>query len=433
MTLRSWSMVAMFVFVCPNLASAQQEFQPRKYDWPQWQGPNRDAKSKEKGLLQQWPKGGPKLLWKVTNLGEGYSTPSIAAGRIFTMGNKDGDESIFALKEKDGSLLWTTKVGPAVNVDRKGTRSTPTIDGELGYAIGAKGTLVCFQVKDGKIVWRKNLMDRQGFGGRDGNWGYSESVLIDGEKLICTPGGPTATIVALNKKNGELIWKCPIEAGYRADHSSAIVAEVDGLRTYIQFLGRGRGQDAGQGAVVGVRAKDGKLLWEFNAPGNRTANISTPIFHDNYVFAASAYRTGCALAKLTRKGDDVNAEKVYFSKNMQNHHGGMILLDGYVYGSNGGRFACIEFKSGKTAWEEKGRLPGKGSVAFADGRLYFRNERKGTVHLIEPSPKKYIERGVFLPPDRSRSPAWAHPVIANGRMYIADQNVLMCYDVKGVS
>ena len=403
---RVLTLALSLTFVATACLRAQNEFQPRPFDWPQWQGPERNGISKEKGLLQAWPKGGPTLAWKIDNLGESFSTPSIAAGRIFTMGNKDGNEYVFCLREKDGSLLWKTSLGPTKRVSHSGTRCTPTVDGDLLYALGVHGALACLQVTDGKVVWQQDL--RMKYAGRRGGWGYAESPLIDGDKILCTPGGANATMVALNKTNGDLIWKCPIAEGYSAGYSSIIAADVDGLRQYIQFLGRaGRSGKSSRGAVVGVRAKDGKFLWSFSDPGNRTANISTPIFSGKYVFAASAYNTGGALAELTRDGDDTTAKVVYFTKKMQNHHGGMILLDGYLYGSNGGRLACIHFESGKLAWES--RAPGKGSIGYADGRLYYRDERRGAVYLIEPNPEMYIEHGRLQQPDRSERRAWAHP------------------------
>jgi outer membrane protein assembly factor BamB len=406
---------------------------PRSFDWPQWQGPDRTALSKETGLLREWPKGGPPLAWKVKDLGGGYSAPSVAAGRIFGMSNRGNDEVVWALDEKDGKELWAARLGEAYTRQRmpqgkEGPACTPTIDGDRAYAVGLGGDLVCLQVADGKVVWRKSLT--ADFGGTPPMWSYRESPLIDGDKLIATPGGRQATLVALNKKTGEVIWKAQVPGGDAAAYSSAIAIDVAGRREYVQFL---------KGGVVGVAAEDGKFLWRYDHPASRSGiNVTTPLYHDGQVFAAAAYNMGGGLVKLSKddKGG-VKAEEVYFTRKMQNHHGGVILLDGYLYGANGGNqggnLVCLDFKTGKVMWDE-GDKPGrrgvkKGSVAFADGRIYYRQE-DGTTILFEPSPKEYIERGRFDQPERTRKPAWAHPVIANGKVYLRDQDVLLCYDVK---
>ncbi len=426
---RSFAGIGIAALILSVGPARAQEYKPREFDWPQWQGPQRTAICKETGLLQSWPEGGPKILWQVENLGKGYSTPSIAAGRILIMGHAEDEDYVFCLKEKDGSLLWKQSLGSLKGrgrVGRMGARCTPTVDGDRLYALGVFGDLACLNVADGKILWKKDL--REDFKGRRGGWGYAESPLIDGEKVLVTPGGSEATIVALDKMSGSLIWKCPIEEGYSAGYSSIIVAEVDGLRQYIQFLGRGRGDNASKGAVVGVRAKDGKFLWSFSDAGNRTANITTPVFQKNQVFATSAYGTGGALAELKRDGENTSAKVVYFTKDFQNHHGGMILLGDHLYGNNRGELVCLHFQTGKVAW--KSRKPGKGAILYADQRLYYRDERNGNVYLIGATPEEYKQHGVLEQPNRSGDRAWAHPVIANGRLYIADQSVLICYDVK---
>jgi outer membrane protein assembly factor BamB len=402
---------------------------PKPFDWPQWQGPDRTAMSKETGLLKEWPKDGPPLAWKAKGIGGGYSTPSVAAGRIFGMGYRDNDEVVWALDEKDGKELWSTVIATADKRIgyKEGSRCTPTVDGDLVYALGTGGDLVCLGVKDGKEVWHKNFP--KDFGGRMmSGWGYSESPLIDGDKLICTPGGKDATLVALDKKTGETVWKCAVPGGDGAGYASAVAIDFGGQREYVQFLGRG---------VVGISAADGKFLWRYNKCANGTANAATPIYHDGYVFAASAYNKGGGLVKLSKdEQGSVKAEEVYFTDKMQNQHGGMILLDGYLYGANGGNgggfLVCLDFKTGKVMWDErntKERRAPKGSVALADGRLYYRHE-DGTMTLLEPSPKEYLERGRFKQPDRSGKNAWPHPVIANGKLYLRDQDVLLCYDVK---
>ena len=617
-------------------------------DWPQWQGPDRNAISKETGLLKEWPKDGPPLGWKTVGLGGGDSAPSIAAGRIYGMANRGEDEVVWALSEKDGKELWVTRLGPAlkqqVPQSKEGPGCTPTVDGALLYVEGLGGDVACLQVNDGKVVWRRSLTSD--FGGRVPMWSYRESPLVDGEKLICTPGGDDAMLVALDKQTGKTIWQTkmpgasggspagplssragdrapgggpggggngaatavtgtkdpalftsehfgmsafstkipngkylaklyfaetyagitapgqrvfsynvmgrefkdfdiwvkaggpnrayietvPVEVtngefrivftrqienpaikaieiipeaeagsgaaspattvridagvsapftdssgqvwqadsgfeggmmnpgaggfgggfgggqrgpggpggfgggrgglgGSGAAYSSAIAIDFEGQRQYVQMTAK---------ALVGVAASDGKFLWRYDKPANGMGlNCSTPLYHDGMVFAASAYGAGGGLVKLSKDADGgVKAEEVYATRKMQNHHGGMILLDGSLYGANGGNeggyLICLDFKTGNVLWDGRDdaekRAP-KGSVAFADGRLYYRTE-KGSVLLIEPSPKEYIERGRFEQPERTRLPAWAHPVIANGRLYVRDQDVLFCYDVK---
>ncbi|MFN4258964.1 MAG: PQQ-binding-like beta-propeller repeat protein [Gemmataceae bacterium] len=400
------------------VASAAEANQAKPFDWPQWQGIDRTAISKETGLLPSWPAGGPPLVWVAKGLGGGFSTPSVAAGRIFGMSFRGDDEVVWALDEQTGKELWATRIAATRRVGHgSGSRSTPTVDGELLYGVGVSGDLVCLEVATGNIVWQKNMPKE--FGGRMmSGWGYSESPLIDGDKVIATPGGKEATLVALHKKTGDLIWQCPVPGGDGAGYSSVAVTTVNGQRQYVQFLGRG---------VVGVAADDGKFLWRYDRPANGTANCSTPVCLEDYVFAASAYGTGGGLVKITPKGQENSAEEVYFTKSMKNHHGGMVLLDGYLYGANESILTCLDYKTGQIMWET--RAAGKGSIAYADGRLYFRNER-GPLLLIDANPKEYVERGRFDQPERSNLQAWPHPVIANGKLYIRDQDVLLCFDVK---
>lgn len=393
---------------------------PAKFDWPSWQGPNRDGISRETDLLPSWPKGGPTLLWKINGIGASYSTPSIANGRVFLMGARDKIEYLYARNETDGKSLWQCALGPERHNGGgyPGPRCTPTVEGDRVYALGLAGDLVCVDAKKGEILWRRDL--RKEYNGTPGDWGYTESPLIDGDKILVTPGGKKATLVALKKTTGDLVWTAQVPQGDAAGYSSIIPATLYSTRQYIQFMQKG---------VVSIEANTGRYLWRYNTPANGTANISTPIARDNQVFAASAYGKGGGLAKITREAGKWTATEVYFTRDMQNHHGGMILLNGYLYGNNGGSLACLEFKTGKVKWQSS--VPGKGSIAYADGCLYYRNEgKKGTVYLIEANPDKFVERSRFDQPERSSKNAWAHPVIANGRLYLADQDLLLCYDVK---
>jgi outer membrane protein assembly factor BamB len=389
-------------------------------EWPQWRGPERTGVGHETGLLKSWPPNGPRLVWKAQGLGGGNSTPSISHGRIFGMSYRGSDEVVWALETEGGKPLWATRIAPAnFSIGQQaqaGSASTPTVDGNRLYALGESGDLVCLQVADGKLLWKKNLVSD--FGGRVPGWGYSESPLVDGDKVIATPGGSGATLVALNKVNGDVIWKAQVPAGNSAQYASAIVADVDGQRQYIQFLG---------GGVVGIAAKDGKLLWRYENPANHTANIATPIYRDHCVFAASGYSTGGGLARLTTNSDGITATEVYFTKRMQNHHGGVVLVGDNLYGFDGSNLTCLNWKTGEVAWSD--RSVGKGSLVCADGNLYVRSER-GTVALVEATPSGYAEKSRFEQPERSKEPAWAHPVVVGGRLYVHDQDLLFCYDVK---
>ncbi len=416
-----------WVLACASVSAAAAE----SFDWPQWQGPDRDAISKEHGLLQEWPKDGPPLAWRIAGLGGGDSAPSIAAGHVFGMSNRGGDEVVWALSETDGKELWVTRLGPAFKPPmpqgKEGPGCTPTVDGDRLYVLGLGGDLACLQVKDGTVIWRHNLPSD--FGGIVPMWSYRESPLVDGDKLVCTPGGEDATLIALDKLTGKTIWKSQVPGRPKAAYASAIAIDFDGQREYVQFT---------QKALVGVAAADGKFLWRYDRCANGNGiSCSTPVYHDGLVFAASAYGAGGGLVKLSKDASGgIKAEEVYFSKKMQNHHGGMILLDNCLYGANGGNeggaLVCLDFKTGNVLWDERDdpehRAP-KGSLALADGRLYYRTE-KGAVLLIEPSPKQYLERGRFNQPDRGSQPAWAHPVIAHGKLYVRDQDLLFCYDVK---
>ena len=386
-------------------------------DWPQWQGPDRTAVSKETGLLKAWPKDGPPLAWKVDKLGLGFGTPIVVGGKIYGMGTRDGQDGIWALQETDGKELWFTKFDePRKTNQNNGPSGSPTFhDGKL-FTLSSKGKLVCLEAASGKEIWKVDFV--KDFGGSVPGWGYTESVLIDGDKLICTPGGKN-TIVALKPATGEVIWKAAVPKSDGAHYASAIVAEIAGQRQYIQFV---------KGGVVSVGASDGAFLWRYDHPANGTANCSTPIYFDGHIFAASAYGNGGGLAKVTKAEDKYEAKEVYFDKEMQNHHGGMVLIDGFVYGEGRGKLRCLNFKTGELAWEDG--KPGKGSVSAADGMLYFRTEGSGRMTLAEANPKEFVEKGTFTPPDRSKSNAWAHPVIANGKLYLRDQDVLQCYDVK---
>ena len=389
-------------------------------DWPQWRGPDRTGISKETGLLKSWPPEGPALVWKATGCGGGYATPSVADGRIFGSGYRDSDEFVWALDVKSGKEIWSLRTAAAERGVGypDGPRATPTIDGELLYTLSAGGKLVCLETATGKQRWQKDFKNE--FGGRMmSGWGFSESPLIDGDKVVCTPGGAKGTVAALNKKTGEVVWQSS-EITDRAAYSSLTAVEMGGVRQYIQLTAE---------HVFGVAAKDGKVLWRAPRHGD-TAVIPTPIFHDNHVFVTSGYKVGCNLFKITPENGAFKAEEVYSNKDMVNHHGGVVLVGEHLYGHSDSKgWVCMEFKTGNVVWSNRG--VGKGAVSFADGMLYTRSEGgPGTVALVEATPSGYKEHSRFNQPDRSTKNSWPHPVIANGRLYLRDQDVLLSYDIK---
>jgi outer membrane protein assembly factor BamB len=405
-------------------------------DWPQWQGPERTAVSKERGLLQEWPKDGPPLAWKGTGLGKGMGGIAVNAGRIYTTGD-DAERTarLYAFNESDGKPVWSAKIGTGGNPGNIfkpfGPRATPTVDGDRLYILGQNGDLVCFTTDEGKEVWRVDYV--KDFGGVMPVWGFSESPLVDGDKLICTPGAADAVLMALDKRTGKPIWKCKVSEGPTgnrgflgtsgAAYSSAIAIDFEGVRQYVQLTAT---------TLVGVAASDGKLLWRYDRASNtHRINCTTPLYHDGIVYAASAYDAGGGAVKLAKDANGaITAEEVFFTPRMKNHHGGMMIVDTCLYGAAGGNeggfLVCFDKQTGKDLWTER-RAP-KGSLMMADQRLYLRTER-GEMILIEPNRERYVERGRFQQPDRTREPAWTHPVIANGKLYVRDQDVLFCYDI----
>lgn len=620
---RSWGVIASLITLgVSHFAGAA--------DWPQWQGPDRNAISRETGLLQQWPTEGPALAWRISGLGGGDSAPAVAGGKLFGLSNRGSEEVVWALSEKDGQQLWVTPLGAAFeqrfHQSKEGPGGTPAVDGDRLYVIGVGGTLACLNIADGKLVWKRSFT--QDFGGVLPMWSFRESPLVDGDQVICTPGGPDAMIVAVNKLTGETIWKSQVPAapaaptggppnrteqpgrpnapagnaaaavtgtkdpalftserygmtgfsrqvpngkyltklyfaetfdgitaagqrvftftvqgrefkdfdiwakagGPKKAYIESVPVEVTDGQLKITFMrqtespaikaieivpqfegakesdtirikagqsapmkdssgqewladqgfeggqmspgtfnfggrpggfggrpggGFGGGPRAGAAyssviaidsegqrqyvqltatALVGVSATDGRFLWKYDRAANRMGiNCSTPIFQNGLLFAASAYGNGGGAVKLTKsESGAITADEVYFSTNMQNHHGGMIVVDGCLYGANGGNeggfLTCLDFQTGEVLWRD--RSAPKGALLLADGRIYLRSE-SGTLILIEPSKAGYVERGRFEQPDRSSVPAWSHPIVANGKLYVRDQDVLFCYDVKG--
>jgi len=399
---------------------------PGQCDWPQWRGPNRDGKSRSTSLLQRWSVEGPPLLWTAKRLGKGNASLAVANGKVFTTGRRGTHEYLLCLEEKTGKQLWAATLG-----DGEPSQGTPVVDGDLVYVIGSKGDLLCAQVSNGREIWRKNLVED--FGGKTmSGQGFSESPLIDGNKLICTPGGPKTLMVALNKRTGDLIWATSFSGTHLkrgrggAGYSSMVVTEAGGVRQYVQLVGRG---------VVGVNAKTGKLLWGYNKIANTTANTPTPVLYGKYVFCSTGYDTGAVLLKLTGDGTGkIHAKPIYFipGNKFQHNRGGMIAHEKHLYcgmGSKRGELVCLNMATAKSVWKLPQRL-GNGfvSIAFADGNLYCRYE-DGTVALIEATPRAFVLKGSFQIPSCDQK-GEAAPVVANGKLYIRNQDYLHCYNIQ---
>lgn len=379
-------------------------------EWPQWRGANRDGISKETGLLKQWPDGGPPLVWKATGAGRGYSSFSIAKGRLYTMGLRGDREYLIAFDVANGKEVWATAHGSAYRNNRgDGPRGTPTIDGERLYALGGSGDLSCLDVRSGKVIWSMNVLSK--FGGSNIRWGISESPLVIGDKVLVNAGGPGASIVALKKADGALIWKSQSdEAGY----SSAIPVQVGATTQVIFFTGN---------RAVGLDVRDGKLLWEYTRPSNDVANVATPVARSNRVWISSDYGTGGGLVEIKADG---KAQEIYFTKDMRNHHSSSILIGDHLYGFSSAILTAMRFDTGEVAWRD--RSVGKGSLTYADGHLYCFSEN-GVVGLVEATPTAYREKGRFQIQQGSL-PTWTHPVVAGGRLYIRDQDTIYAFDVR---
>lgn len=392
-------------------------------DWPQWRGPHRDGISRDTGLLQSWPEGGPKLRWKRTDIGPGYSSPAVVAGRVYIQTTQDQDEYALCLDEQTGRDIWKAPIGK-VGINRgpnyPGTRSSPTVSGDAVFCLASAGQLTCLGT-DGRLRWQKDLVKE--FGGRVGteqqSWAYSESVLVDGDAVICTPGGSEAVVIALNKANGDVIWKAAVAGGDSAEYASPMPLEVGGVKQYVTFLRKG---------VIAVEARTGKVLWRYARTVDPGANILTPVVHQDKVFTAGS-RTGGGLVQVQVSGDKVEAREVYFDKALGSSIGGAIHVDGHLYGATAGLgLYCVEFATGKLRWNEK--TVGNASLCYADGRIYARSHQSGDVFLVEANPREYVQHGRLKQPDRTKTPAWPHPVVANGGLYLRDMNVLVCFDVR---
>jgi len=413
------------------LSKTDQEFVARQGQggggWTSFRGASRADHSPDQGLLKKWPKGGPKLLWQSQVCGKGYSGPAIVDGKVYYTGTIDGNAKIICLKVEDGEEVWSTNFGddPEKGYNTgwgSGPRGTPTVSDGMVYAISANGTLTAVDAGTGKKKWSKDFLSD--FGGKVPTWGYSESPLADGDWLIVTPGGEGGAIAALDKKTGKTIWRSE-ELTDHAEYSSVIIAEVNGEKQYVQLFMK---------KLAGVDAKTGELLWSSRWPKGRTAVIPTPIYKDGKVYITSGYGAGCKLVDISGS----EAKDLWENKTMKNHHGGVVLVDGYLYGfSDSLGLVCQNFETGEKVWSQKGDGIQKGAVHYADGLLYCVDEHEGSVFIAEASPKAYREMGRFSLPKETElrqgtnGKVWTHPVVFDGKLYLRDQDLVFCYDVKG--
>jgi outer membrane protein assembly factor BamB len=379
-------------------------------DWPQWRGVHRDGIAPETGLLDSWPKGGPPLVWKTHGLGEGYASAAISAGRLFIQGQQGDREFVLALDARSGKELWRSPTGIPFKESRGyGPRGTPTIDGDRLYALAADGMLVCLDTATGRRLWGFNVVDR--FHSHVLHWGMSESPLVEGDRVIVTPGAYGAAVVAFDKMSGQVLWMSQSD---QAGYSSAMTYDADGSHALVVFTGA---------AAIGLDFTTGTLLWRYERVANHTANIATPIVHDGEIFLSSDYGTGCALLKPAAHG---NPAELYFNKEMRNHYSTSVLVGDYLYGFSSSILTAMKFQTGEVAWRD--RSVGKGSLIYADGKLYVLGE-EGVVGLVEATPESYREKSRFEI-SKGGFPTWSQPVIANGMLYLRDQDNLYCFNVK---
>lgn len=393
--------------------------QPRGGDgggWNQFGGPQRDHRSTDTGLLDAWPEDGPEHVGAATNLGVGYSSVSFAPGLVLTMGSRGDDELVICLDAASLAEKWATRIGRTrADGMGDGPRSTPSVDGERVYALGAGGDLAALALADGRILWHGNIL--RAFNAENITWGISESPLVEGGRVVVTPGGRDATVVALEARSGRTLWRALVPGAPQAAYSSIIPVTVGGVRHYVNFVHTG---------LIGIRAADGAVLWGDDSAANATANCSSPLAWRQGVFAASGYGKGGALVALAAGRQGIRAAPLWKTAEMKNHHGGMVIDGDHLYGCDDALLTCLDLATGRVAW--RNRSVGKGAVVWADGKLVVRSE-EGPVALVEATPRGYVERGRFTPQDRSERPAWARPVVADGKLWLRDQERLDVYSI----
>jgi hypothetical protein len=397
-------------------------------DWPQWRGPLRNGVSTETDLLKEWPPEGPPIVQKINGLGIGFSGIAVVGQRIFTIGDSGDSCYLQSLDLASGKVIWSTVVGVAASSGPEpgGARNTPTVAGDITIALGRFGDLICVSTETGKVHWRHNLPNEfgaqvmAGWGKLMSGWGYSEAPLVDDNKVICTPGGSQGTLLALDKVTGAVLWRTK-DWTDNAGYSSVISSKIGGVPQYIQLTGEN---------VSGVAAADGRLLWRAPRIG-KEAPVPTPIVTDSYVYVTSAYGAGSSLFKISKSAGTFSVDTVYKNRVMENHYHGAVKVGDYIYGYTDGKgWICQDFKSGNLVWQDRNKNLGKGSIVSADGMLYLRGSKSGTMVLIEATPKGWIEKGRFEQPDRSLIKADTPPVIASGKLFLRDQDILLIYDVK---
>jgi len=401
-------LVAISIFACRAADRPTGPGAKAATGWPQWRGPNRDGKSPDKGLLKSWPDGGPKRLWHVTGIGTGFSSVSLGGGMIYISGHKDRKLQVTAI-DMAGKVKWTKGVTPATGRGPKGSRATPTYDNGNLYLEAGTGVVGCYDAKSGAEKWTRKFSE---FGGRAPGWAFSESVLIVGKLAVVSPGGDSF-MVALNKTTGKTVWK---SGRYGSAHYSSPIYVMHGKIPMII--------NGGRNGLIGVNARTGKILWTKDFATGNTANCPTPVYSDGYVFWSVGYGRGGICVKLSPSG--TRATEAWKTRDMVCHHGGFVILDGYIYGNHSGGWACLELKSGEEQWYERG--VGKGSLCYADGMLYLFGENGGKAGLAEISPKGMKMVGKVTV--RGSGPSWAHPVVVGGRLYLRYADNLYCFDVK---
>jgi outer membrane protein assembly factor BamB/protein-L-isoaspartate O-methyltransferase len=394
-------------------------------EWPQWRGPDRANRSAETGLLQSWPTNGPPLLWKATGLGTGIASVSVADGRVYTVGYRDGGEFVFALDIESGESRWTSRVGPEVleqALMRWLSQRSPTVDEDRVYTTTASGELFCLRTANGDKVWQKSYP--KDFASPRPVWGFGDRPLVDGEKLICAPAGTNASVVALNKRTGQTIWSTVVPGIRGEGYAATVISEAGGIRQYLASL---------RGGLIGIAADDGRILWRSESAVDRYGGSYTPIVQGDWVFSANGYGVGMILLKLARDGSGIVSQEEYrrqlgFFNPFQD---ATVLVGNHVYAFEAtGRPVCIEMSTGQLAWGPiTNAVRDRAALTYADGHLYIRRA-SGLMALAEASPKSYVEKGSFQIPDREEASGVTSPVIAGGRLYLRDNSQLLCYDVS---
>jgi outer membrane protein assembly factor BamB len=388
-------------------------------EWPCFHGSDRTNLSAETGLLKAWNEKGPALLFTISGLGEGYSSTAISGGVIYTAGSM-GNQSFLYAFDLNGRLIWKKANGPAWSVtvswasSYNGPRSTPTIDNGVVYHLSEAGRLSAFRAKTGEVIWSRDLP--KDFNAKMPMYGYAESVLIDGDNLYVRTGGTNGYQACLNKITGKTIWTSgDIPGGY--GYNSMILNDFGGFR---QIIG------ATNTCYYSLDTKTGKLLWKTDFINQYEINCSDAIVFNDYVFLTSGEGKGSMLIRLKKAGTGITTEKVWETGLMDNYHGGVILYNGYLYGSGSQArdWYCLDFLTGKQMWKTNG----SGSLTYADGMVYLYDE-KGSMKLVKASPEKFEKTGEFRVPEGGAGPYWAHPVVCGGRLYLRHADKIFVYDI----